>query len=72
MSELVTTVPVRLYPTPDQAALLRAHCQESIRTITVLVQALDSGVLPNDGQDAREHQGLHCRPAQRRQEPRTG
>jgi len=28
MSELKTTVQVRLYPASDQAALLRAHCQE--------------------------------------------
>lgn len=41
-----TTVPVRLYPTPAQAALLRAHCQEYISTINVLVQALDSDMLP--------------------------
>jgi IS605 OrfB family transposase len=43
---------VRLYPTPDQAAILRAHCQEYISTINVLVQALDSDVLPNGGGDA--------------------
>ena len=48
MSELKTTVPVRLSPTPDQAAILRAHCQEYISTVNVLVQALDSGVLPED------------------------
>jgi transposase len=41
-----TTVPVRLYPTRDQAAMLRAHCQEYISTVNVLVQALDSDVLP--------------------------
>jgi hypothetical protein len=45
-----TTVPVRLYPTPDQAALLRARCQEYISTINVLVQALDSDVLPEGAQ----------------------
>lgn len=48
MSELKTTVPVRLSPTPDQAAILQAHCQEYISTINVLVQALDSDVLPQD------------------------
>jgi IS605 OrfB family transposase len=48
VSELKTTVPVRLYPTPDQAALLRAHCQEYISTVNVLVQALDSDALPED------------------------
>jgi putative transposase len=51
VSELKTTVQVRLYPTPEQAAVLRAHCQEYIRTINVLVQALDSDVLPNAGRD---------------------
>jgi IS605 OrfB family transposase len=45
-----TTVQVRLYPTPEQGVLLRAHTQEYISTINVLVQALDSGVLP-DGLD---------------------
>jgi len=49
MSALKTTVPIRLYPTPDQAALLRAHCREYISTINVLVQALDSDVLPEGG-----------------------
>ena len=53
MSDRVTRVPVRLYPTPDQAALLRAHCQEYSRTIHGLVQALDSDVRPAGGQDAR-------------------
>jgi putative transposase len=48
VSELKTTVPVRLYPTPEQAALLRAHCQEYISTINVLVAALDSDVLLED------------------------
>ena len=49
MSELKTTVPIRLYPTLGQAALLRAHCQEYISTINVLVHALDSDVLPEGG-----------------------
>jgi hypothetical protein len=53
MSELKTTVQVRLYPTPEQAALLRAHCPEYISTIHVLTQALDCGVLPDDGKGAR-------------------
>jgi putative transposase len=53
MSELKTTVPVRLYPTPDQAAFLRSHCQEYIRTINVLVQALDSDVL-SDGASTKD------------------
>ena len=53
MSELKTTLPVRLYPTPDQAALLRAHCQEYLRTINVLVQALDSAVL-SDGASTQD------------------
>jgi IS605 OrfB family transposase len=52
MSECKTTVPVRLYPTPEQGALLRAHCQEYLSAINVLVQAVDSDVLPNGGKDA--------------------
>jgi len=48
VSELKTTVPVRLYPTPDQAAILRAHAQEYISSINVLVQALDRDMLPQD------------------------
>jgi putative transposase len=52
MSELKTTVPVRLYPTPDQAAILRAHCQEYISTVNMLVAALDSDVLPEGGEGA--------------------
>jgi putative transposase len=49
MSECKTTVSVRLYPTLEQAAMLRAHCQEYISTINVLVAALDSDVLPYGG-----------------------
>jgi putative transposase len=52
MSEGKIVVPVRLYPTPDQAALLRAHCQEYISTVNVLVQALDSDELPDKGRTA--------------------
>ncbi|MGH2516281.1 MAG: RNA-guided endonuclease TnpB family protein, partial [Ktedonobacterales bacterium] len=52
MSEMKTTGPVRLYPTPEQAALLRAHCQEYISTINVLVAALESDVLPDGGTGA--------------------
>ncbi len=51
MSERVTTTPVRLYPTPEQAALLRAHCREYIGTVDVRVRARDSDVLPDGGQD---------------------
>lgn len=47
-----TTIQVRLYPTPEHATLLRAHCQEYISTINVLTQALDCGVLPDDGKGA--------------------
>jgi IS605 OrfB family transposase len=49
VSELKTTVQVRLYPTPSQAALLRAHCQEYISTINVLIAALDCDMLPDGG-----------------------
>jgi len=52
VSELATTAPVRLYPTPEQAAILRAHCQEYISAVNVLVQALDSDVLPHGGEGA--------------------
>jgi IS605 OrfB family transposase len=52
VSELKTTVQVRLYPTPEQATLLRAHCQEYISAINVLTQALDYGVLPDEGKGA--------------------
>jgi putative transposase len=45
-------VPVRLYPILEQAAILHAHGQESISTINVLAQALDSDVLPEGGQGA--------------------
>lgn len=48
VSELKSTVPVRLSPTPEQAAILRAHGQEYIGTVNVLVLALDSDVLPED------------------------
>jgi hypothetical protein len=68
MSELKTTVQVRLYPTPEPAAILRVHCQEYISTVNVLVSALESGVLP-DGGKGGQYQGLHRRAAQRRQEP---
>jgi hypothetical protein len=44
-----TTMQIRLYPTPAQAALLRAHCREYISTINVLVAALDSDMLPDGG-----------------------
>lgn len=52
MSDLKTTVQVRLYPTPEQAMLLWAHCQEYISTVNVLVQALDYEVLPDGGTGA--------------------
>lgn len=42
-------VQVRLYPTPAQAAILRAHYQEYIRTINVLIAALDCDMLPDGG-----------------------
>jgi transposase len=52
MIEMKTTVQVRLYPTPEQATLLRAHCPEYISAINVLTQALDCGVLPDGGKGA--------------------
>ena len=47
-----TTVPVRLYPTPEHAATVRAHCQEYIGTVNVLVAALDSDALLDGGKGA--------------------
>ena len=40
------TVQMRLYPTPDQARLLSAHCQEYISSVNFLVAALDAEILP--------------------------
>ncbi len=40
-----TTLQFHLYPTPEQARLLMAHCQEYISTVNVLVSAFDSAVL---------------------------
>jgi putative transposase len=39
------TVQVRLYPTPEQACLLMAHCQEYIATVNVLASAYDVGMI---------------------------
>src|SRR5260370_28597487 len=44
-------LPVRLSHHPEQARLLRAHCQEYISASNVLVQALDRDVLPNARRD---------------------
>jgi putative transposase len=52
VSELTTTVPVRLYPLPEQAAILHAPCQEYSSTLNLLLPALDSDVLPEGGQGA--------------------
>ena len=49
MSEVKTTLQVRLYPASDQAALLRAHCAEYLSTVNVLVAALDGDMLPDGG-----------------------
>jgi len=50
--DVKTTVQVRLFPTSEQAMLLRSHCQEYITTINVLAQALDCSVLPDGGKGA--------------------
>jgi IS605 OrfB family transposase len=50
-TRLQTTLPLRLHPTPEQVRLLRAHAQEYISTVNVMVAAIDSGVLPNDGNE---------------------
>lgn len=47
-----TTLQVRLYPTSEQAALLRAHCEEYISALNTLVRALDADVLPDGGEGA--------------------
>ena len=46
MREQTTTLLARLSPTPEQAALLRAHCQEYIATLNALARAIDAEVLP--------------------------
>ncbi len=47
-SENTTTISIRLHPTREQAALLRAHCAEYIETVNILVVALDADALPDD------------------------
>ncbi len=42
------TLQIRLHPTCEQVALLRAHCVEYISTVNVLVAALDADLLPDD------------------------
>jgi hypothetical protein len=46
-NDLVTTVQVRLHPTPEQSRLLMAHCTEYISTVNVLVQAQEVEILPD-------------------------
>ncbi len=43
---LKNTIQIRLYPTREQARLLRDHCQEYIDCVNVLVQAYDADLLP--------------------------
>ena len=45
---LVTTLQVRLYPTPEQAELLMTHSLQYIDTVNVLVSALDDDMIPSD------------------------
>lgn len=45
--DLVTTVQVRLYTTPEQSHLLMTHCQEYISTVNMLVQAQELEILPS-------------------------
>ncbi len=40
------TIQIRLYPTREQARLLREHCQEYIDSVNVIVQAHDADMLP--------------------------
>ena len=43
---LKNTTQIRLYPSPEQARLLREHCQEYIDCVNVIVQAHDFNMLP--------------------------
>jgi putative transposase len=43
---LKNTIQIRLYPTREQARLLREHCQEYIACVNVIVQAHDADMLP--------------------------
>jgi IS605 OrfB family transposase len=43
---LKNTISIRLYPTREQARLLREHCQEYIDCVNVIVQAHDADMLP--------------------------
>ncbi len=51
-TELAHTVKVRLYPTPEQAALLHTHGREHILTVNVLACALDAGMLDDHASTA--------------------
>ncbi|GAC1358068.1 MAG: hypothetical protein NVS2B12_20690 [Ktedonobacteraceae bacterium] len=44
----ITTIQIRLYPTPEQSHLLMAHCQEYIATINVLIASIDADILPEN------------------------
>jgi putative transposase len=46
--DLTTTRQVRMYPTPEQARLLMAHCTEYISTVNMLVQAQEQEILPEN------------------------
>jgi putative transposase len=46
--EQITTLQIRLHPTPQQVALLKAHCAAYIDVVNVLVSALDADLLPED------------------------
>ncbi|MFL5663057.1 MAG: RNA-guided endonuclease TnpB family protein [Ktedonobacteraceae bacterium] len=43
---LKNTIQIRLYPTREQARMLREHCQEYIDCVNVIVQAHDADMLP--------------------------
>src|SRR5262249_24425648 len=45
---LITTVQIRLYPTPEQSHLLMAHCTGYISIINTLVQAQELEILPDN------------------------
>ena len=44
--DLKNTVQIRLYPTREQAKMLRQHCAEYIDCVNTIVQAKDADILP--------------------------
>src|SRR5262245_1374034 len=63
VSELKTRVQVRLYPAPEQAALLTACCKEYIGTRNVPVQNLCGGIRPGGQHQVFHRPSAKCRQA---------